>query len=332
MISMAQTDDSELLPAYLIVGDDALKRARVLSRLRTRIEALGGLAFNADELDGETAGGADIVTACNTVPFACEKRLVYVRHVNKLKKADFEMVVEYLADPAATTVLALEAESLAKNTRLYKAVASVGKSAVIDCASPKSYELPRQVRAMAPTHGITFTEGAGRKLVELVGEDTVHLDGEIRKIALAHRGSDAVNENEVVAMVARTTEVKPWEFVDAFSARDLPRCVRFLQEMESSSPHALITMCANRIRELMCAQSLMQRGSIDQLPQTLGVPAWRVKHHGTWARQFTGSELRRALSCARDAEQSMKSGGDPDAVFQEWVLATLEKPAARAGA
>ena len=103
-----------LIPAYLIVGEDALKRSTVLRRLRERLAQYGDLSFNSDTFDGETALGADIVSACNTMPFASEKRLVYVRDVDKLKKADSEELIAYLDSPSDQTVLALEAEKLAK--------------------------------------------------------------------------------------------------------------------------------------------------------------------------------------------------------------------------
>ena len=198
--------DAPLLPAYLVVGEDALKRDAVMKRLRARLSAMGDLSFNDDSFDGETAEGADIVGACDTVPFASPVRLVEVRAADKLKKADAERLVSYLGAPNGSTVLALVAEKLAKNTRLYKAVAAHGKTAVIDCSLPKRYELPKMVRSMAVGHGVTLTEGAARALVELVGEDTVRLDGELRKVALAHRGTDAVGEREIVAMVGRTGE------------------------------------------------------------------------------------------------------------------------------
>ena len=76
---MTQTAKQKpLIPAYLIVGEDALKRSTVLRRLRERLAQYGDLSFNSDTFDGETALGADIVSACNTMPFASEKRLVYV--------------------------------------------------------------------------------------------------------------------------------------------------------------------------------------------------------------------------------------------------------------
>ena len=114
--------------------------------------------------------------------------LVEVRATDKLKKADAEEIVSYLDAPSDTTVLALVAEKLPKNTRLYKAVAKHGASAVIDCAPVKHYQLPKMVRSMAVGHGVTLTEGAAAKLVELVGEDTVRLDGEVGKDCASSSG------------------------------------------------------------------------------------------------------------------------------------------------
>lgn len=316
-----------LLPVYLIVGEDALKRDTVMKRLRARLAALGDLSFNSDEFNGETAQGTDIVAACNTVPFASPVRLVEVRSADKLKKADAEALVTYLSSPSDTTVLALVAEKLAKNTRLYKAVAALGKTAVIDCAPLKRYELPKTVRSLAVGHGVTLTEGAANKLVDLVGENTVHLDNELKKIALAHRGTDAVNEHEIMGLVSRTAEVKPWEFVDAFAARDVRKCLLYLGRMESVSPHALLAMCTSRLRELVCARSLAARGNARGVAAALKMPDWRVKNHANWARGFTAEELRAALISARDTERAMKSGANPDAAFLDWVLQVTARKA-----
>ena len=181
------------------------------------------------------------------------------------------------------------------------------------------------VRSMAVGHGVTLTEGAARALVELVGEDTVRLDGELRKVALAHRGTDAVGEREIVAMVGRTAEAKPWEFVDAFAARDARRCLSLLGRMESTSVHALMAMCATRLRELVCARSMIDRGNARGIAAALKAPEWRVKNHAAWARGFSAAELRAALVSARDAERAMKSGADADAVFLEWALRVMAK-------
>lgn len=318
-------EKSNLLGAYLAVGEDSLKRGAVIERLRTRLSKMGDLSFNSDDFDGEVCEGAAVVSACNTIPFASPVRLVHVRNADKLKKADSEELVTYLGAPNESTVLLLEADKLAKNTRLYKAVAAVGPKAVIDCAPPAARELPRQVRAMATGHGIVLTEGAAAALVELVGENTVHLDNELKKIALAHGGGEPVGEREVRQLVARTAEVKPWFLTDALAERNLAKCLGLLAKMESASPHALIAMCTGRIRDLMGVQCLRARGNAGAIARTLKVPDWKVKNMTAWARNYTPAELRRALVSSRDAERAMKSGADEDEVFYRWLVDTIRR-------
>ena len=324
---MAEKNEQGLLPAYLVTGADELKRETVVKRLRQRVAKEGDLEFNSDAFSGESDTGEAIVAACNTLPFASNVRLVLVTSVEKLKKPDQEELVQYLAEPCTTTVLCLVSAGLAKNTRLYKAAAKVGKQAVIDCTPPKHAELPAKVRAMATSHGVTITQAAANTLVELVGDNTVQLDSQLQKLALAHRGSDPINETEVLNMVSRTAEMKPWDFTDAFSERNLKKCLLVRSRMESMTPYALMAMCITRVRELMIARALLQRGRINDLPGVLHAPAWRVKRHAMWARSFTSEELHQALIGARDAEAAMKSGSDPELVFQNWVISVVERSA-----
>lgn len=325
---MANGKQTQLLPVYLICGEDHLKRDVALGRLRTRLEKLGDLSFNSDRFDGATAEGEAVAAACETMPFASEKRLVVVNDAERLSKASQKAVADYVKSPSETTVLVLVSDKLARNTALYKAVAAVGAHSVIDCTPPKKRDLPNQVRAMAPSHGITLTPAAAQLLVGLVGEDTTHLDGELKKLALSCAGKDVVDDKDVRGMVARTSEAKPWEFVDAFSSRDVPACLHTLLLMPKASPHALLRQCVGRIRELVCAQTLASSGTSNPahlLASELGAPDWRVKNHMRWARNFAPWELRAALASSLECERKMKGGSDPEAAFKDWVLQVLRK-------
>ena len=321
---MAAKSDTPLLGAYLVVGTDELKRETVLKRLRDRVAKEGDLSFNSEQFNGEVASAEQIVAACNTLPFASNVRMVVVLAADKLAKAEAEQLVAYLESPCKTTVLALVAAGLAKNTRLYKAVAALGKNAVIDCSPPRKSDLPNQVRAMSLTHGVAITPAAAHALIDLVGENTVALNAELAKLALAHTGNDPISDGEVMALVARVAEAKPWEFVDAFSSRNVAKCILVEQRIESVGPISLLARCVMRIRELLCAKSLAQRGQPPSaMAAYLGVPDWRVKNHGQWARNFTREELIRALGTAVAAERAMKSGSDPQATFRQWYLNVL---------
>lgn len=318
-----QTHKKQLLPVYLVNGADDLKRATVLSRLRDRVAKEGDLSFNYDHLDAEHTDAQSVIAACNTLPFASAVRLVQLDGVEHFGSADRELLISYIAAPNATTVLALSTQGIAKNTRLYKAVAKVGSHTIIDCSPIKRRDLPAAVRSMAVSRGTAITDSAARCLIDLLGEDMVALDSALSKLSLAHRGSDPITDNEVTTSISRTAEVKPWEFVDAFAARNPRKCFYLLERLPSVSPFALLSMCVSRIRELICTQSLLKRGEGGALAKTLGMPAWRVKNHRMWARGFHAWELRAALCSARDAERSMKSGGNPDQVFRQWFLGVV---------
>lgn len=320
---MATNQTNQLLPVYLVTGADELKRETTVRRLHKRIAQLGDLAFNYDHFTSDNVSGEAVLASCNTLPFASDVRLVQVDNADRLKKADSEAIISYLAAPSDSTVLCLVAESLAKNTRLYKAVAKVSPKAVIDCAPVKRKDLPALVRNMALTHGIAITDSGANALIDLVGEDTISLDTELQKIALAHRGSDPVNDNEVNALVSRTAEAKPWEFVDAFSSRNIRKCMMLQAKMPSVKPMSLLAMCVNRIRELIAAKAFVERGNPSALAKFLGLPDWRVKNHSLWARSFTKDELICALVQARDAEKAIKTGADADVVFQEWYVSVV---------
>ena len=320
---MTSASTTPLLPAYLVTGTDDLKKEAVIRRLHERIAREGDLSFNRDEFDGAQAQGEAIVASCNTLPFASPVRLVEVFAADRLKGSDVAQVIEYLAAPNNQTVLCLVATGLAKNTRLYKAVAKLGAQAVIDCAPPTRRDLPKKVSALAASQGVSITQAAIGTLIDLVGENTVALNAEIRKLALAHRGSDAINENEVRALVSRTNEAKPWEFVDAFSSRNVERCLVIRAQLGDISAYRLLALCVTRIRELIMTKALVNRGQVQTLPDLLHLPAWRVKNHVTWARGFSVSELHRALESARDTELAMKSGANPEESFESWWLGVV---------
>ena len=173
-----------LLPAYLIVGTDGVKRDHAVSRMKARLEKTGMVEFNLDERDMTKDPDIEsIIGSLNTFPMGSEFRLVILDGCSKLAKAVSEPLVEYLASPSPTTVCLIIADSLAKNTRLYKAIAKIDKKAVIDCSGTKRWELPRRVQQMATQRGKSISTAAAEELVSRSGENTRMLDNDLAKLA-----------------------------------------------------------------------------------------------------------------------------------------------------
>ena len=299
-----------LLPAYLIVGPDELKRKQSVARLRARVDGPFAM-FNLEEVT-VTADlePAELLSSLNTLPMGAERRVVVLEATDKLAKPISETLVDYLADPNTSCTLALVIPSLAKSTRLYKAFAGVGPRSVIECAAKKGRDLPPYVQKLAASHGVSIGYEAARELLARVGESTTMLDTQIRALAALLGGSGTITPEFVAANVARVAEVKPWEFLDRLCSRDAHRALALYRLLDGSAI-GLLSLITGRLRELVCARSLDARGSAALLAEELGKQDWQVKNHVRWARGFARGELEALLcECAR-VERALKSGAEP---------------------
>lgn len=320
---------ADLLPAYLIVGADELKRDAAVRRLRSRVPA-DMADFNLDELDGASLEEpGQLISSAQTMPFCADFRLVIVNGAGELAKPVSEAVVSYLADPNPQCVLCLVAEKLAKNTRLYKAVAKVGPHSVIDCAPLKRWELPPYVVKLAQKRGLSMDNAAAQELVERVGESTVALDNQIATLAQLVGDAGRITLADVEANVAQIAEVSPWAFADAVCERNAPRVMEMLNLMKAPSLVFLHSVLVGRLRELICAKSLDARGAASGLARELGRQSWQVKNHVRWSRAFGEEELVELLGQAAVCERALKGSQDSEAAFARFVLAMASPNAAR---
>lgn len=303
------SDKPALLPAYLIVGPDELKRKQALARLRSRVDG----PFSAFNLEEIVAGGdtdaVSVLASLNTLPMGGDRRVVVIESAEKLPKAVSEAIVDYLGNPNESCTLALVAATLAKTTRLYKAVAKLGARTVIECAAKKGRDLPPYVQKLASAHGVSIAADAARELVARVGESTTMLDTQIGSLAALMGGTGTITTRFVEENVARVAEVKPWEFLDRLSERDAHRALALYRLLDGSAL-GLLSLVTGRFRELVCARSLGARGQAQAVAGELKKQDWQVRNYARWARGFADGELEHLLGeCAR-VERALKSGAD----------------------
>ena len=306
-------DKPALLPAYLIVGPDELKRKQAVARLRARVDGPFA-AFNLEELvaSGELEP-VGVLASLNTLPMGGTRRVVIMENAEKLPKAVSEAIVGYLGNPNESCTLALVATTLAKSTRLYKAVAKVGPRTVIECAAKKGRDLPPYVQKLAEAHGVRIAPDAAGELVARVGESTTMLDTQIATLAALLGGAGGTITRAFVEQnVARVAEVKPWEFLDRLSGRDAHRSLALYRLLDGSAL-GLLSLVSGRLRELVCARSLSARGQGHGVADELKKQAWQVRNHVRWAGAFRDGELEALLGRCAEVERALKSGADAEA-------------------
>ena len=300
----------QLLAAYLAVGPDELKRKETLSRLKAR--AAGPFeAFNLEEIEASAdLEPQTLLSSLNTLPMGADRRIVVVENAEKLPKPVSEALVKYLANPNEACTLCLTATTLAKTTRLYKALAKVGPKAVIDCSAKKGRDLLPYVQKLARSHNLTISSDAASELTARVGESSTMLDTQLASLSALLGGGGNVTLGLVESNVARVAEVKPWEFLDRLAQRDLARSLQLLRLLDGGSAIGLCSLVCGRVRELICAKSLAARGEGGLVAKELKKQDWQVRNLGRWASNFRDGELEHLLSECADADAALKSGAD----------------------
>lgn len=314
-------EQAKLLAAYLAVGPDEMKRARAIDKLKSRLNQ-SFITFNLDEISvSAELTPESVLSSAQTLPMGDSRRIVVIDDAGKLPKSVSEALVEYLKNPNPTTTLMLSAKTLAKTTRLYKAVDVLGKLAVINCGAMTRSELPKYIGDLGRKYGLQIPANVANELVSRVGDNTTMLDSQIKSLAALLGRPGAIDVQFVETHVARVVEVKPWDFLDSLSARNAQKALELYSQMDESGAIGNLSLMTGRVRELICARSMVKRGTEREIAPVLGKQDWQVRNYARWARQFADGELEHILGLCADAERGLKSGEDKTTTMTKLIFA-----------
>lgn len=313
---------SDLKPVYLIFGSEQLKLDQALARLKDRAAEGADLDFNYSQFDGESADIDEVVAACNTLPFASERRLVVLRNVDKVAKTGLDALTAYAENPSETTVLVMVAVKFAKNLKLYKAVQSLG--GVAEYAAPRKTEYPAEVARLVSERGKEISRDAAELLVTVVGYDLRRLSVEVDKAVAFVGERSEIGRSDIEQVAATTAPTSVFEFLEALGDRDCRRSLRLLADLigDGESVYGLHAMAVRQVRDLIAARSLLDRGrgGVAELARELGRPDWQVKRLARQASRFRQEELAALLRGAAASEADMKTSRDSRLAFERWIV------------
>lgn len=299
---------AELKPVYLLSGTDRPKVEEALRRLRARLGESAAEILTAADVSGD-----DVVATCNARGlFTVEARAVVVRKVQLWRAADAKAIAGYLADPAPSTVLALVGEGLKRDSQLGKMCGRAGELLFYDI---RKSQLPTWVAKRFRELGATADREACRLLVDVVGDDTVELESEIRKLA-TWAAEETIDADAVGTLAAGRAEVEIFALTDAWGARDLPSTLsasEAILERGSGSRRdeipRLVGRFAMHIQRVRESQALSEAGlSPREGASRLRRSPYYVEKLFTQAANFSPAELENALTRVAELDLAVKGG------------------------
>jgi DNA polymerase-3 subunit delta len=194
-------------PAYYLWGPDGFRKREELARLAGELLPPGLAELNTDRVSAPTLAGGELAARARQVPVLSPRRLLIVRDANRLRAAQIEEVLAYLADPNPGAVLVFvdeEEDPQALRRRGFPKVAEAlarHRGAVRECRSPTGGALERWMQERAARAAKRLSPEAVGALTELAGGTLAALAQEIEKLALFVGERAAIEADDVREIV-----------------------------------------------------------------------------------------------------------------------------------
>lgn len=255
-------------------------------------------------------------------------RTIVVRDADRFVSDHRAELEAYAAKPSSANRFVLELESLAANTRLYKAIAA--KHLVVPCGA--GVDAKQGVTAatrrkflsgyVAGRHGVKLAAAAADALIEMLGEEIGMLDTEIAKLALYLEPGGTIEEATAREIVAGWQGKTVWQITDAIAAGDAAEALRQLDKLMSGGqrPIALLPQIAWSLRRLGMATAVVQyrerTGRGWNLDEALGVAGVRrpadVQRSNAQLKGLGRDRAKRLLPWLLDADLRLKGTHSQD--------------------
>ncbi len=221
-------------------------------------------------------------------------------------------LARYLEDPAETSVLVLSAVDLKPSSSLLKAVQKTGRVREV---SKRRDQIPGWIRGRFKEKGMQVSGKALAYLQEALGEDLLAIEGAVEKLSLYHEGAEAVELDDVVALVAPSAEKSLFELIDRVALGDSDQSLKLLRRLLQQGEKAtyILSALARRFRLLLLYRALRQDGRQDaEIADYLKLPknqVWMVgKKFRPQAARLKEEVLQEALHLLVEVEMGIKTG------------------------
>ena len=331
-------------PSLLLLrGNDPNRFAEEIARVKASMGDDSLAEMNTTLFDGDTLKLEELRSACLTIPFLTDLRLVMVekgrQFLARTGKASLEKALAIFAEvPESTRLLLLIEDELVirrrernwENARQYAWLvdwvhqdASRGK--VINCELPKDEEMPKWVLETAQAIGGKFDPGAAHLLASYIGNDTLRARQEIEKLLLYAGSTRAVSPQDVILLTAQEQEGDIFELTDALGDRDGRKAMRQFRILaEQKDMVELAPMIQRHFRQLIQVREILDDGrQPDEVAKDLNLPPFVAQKLAYQAKRFNLPQLIEIFGKFLEIDEGMKTGGLPGDIAFEVLIARL---------
>jgi DNA polymerase-3 subunit delta len=334
---------------YILYGSDSFSRSEALRALKSELDADGSLESNTAEFDADQVSPAEVIGACDTVPFLGGQRLVLLEGALSQAQAPgrgrrprrapgegevdtqgpWQALIEYARRiPETTTLVLVDGGSVDESLLdALKPFATVERFAL-----PGPKEVAGWVQSRARVRGLAIEARACSLIAELVGPDTGIIASEIEKLVVYANG-DRITVADVKALVSDVSDRAGYLLADAVSDGKPAEATRLLHQLlkRDHVPPVLLLTIENRYRRLAVARQMMDETATGaQIGGKLRMSGYGLERLLDQASRMSIDRVRWALDRIAQSDQDVKEGRLDERLSLELLVQDLASEASRA--
>jgi DNA polymerase-3 subunit delta len=311
---------------HVLIGADDYSIRQALVEIKKGIGDATALMTNTTVLDGRQVTLEHLRSACETVPFLAEKRLVIVEGLlerfeakaktgKKKTSRQPDKPEEYIAIAEAMkklppfTELVLLGGEINERNPLLRELSTVIKVKIFSLLNRP--QLSQWIERRVTGAGGSISPNALALLVRFVGHDLWTMAGEVDKLT-QFAGGRRIEEADVKAVVSDAQEANVFAMVDAVMESRVGVAQELLQQQfrQGAAPAQLLTMLARQVRIIFQVKEMRDRGkSRGDIQHKLGLNSdFLINKAWAQADKYSMVRLREAFHKLLEADLSIKTG------------------------
>ena len=303
---------------YYLCGEETAMKDAALKRLEGIFRPE---SFNFSARDAETADIAQALGEAQTAPMLAEVRFVALKRVEKLKKEPLRALLAYLENPCPSACLLLLSDwPREKQDPIPGALCP--DCALVNFDPMSEAQAIEHLNSVLLGNGVKTDREALELLVELLGTDSVTLDGEAEKIVLYMHGQNRFfSPEDALALAGFARTQHPFELSNAVAARRPAQAAEAAVRMlvSGAEPLALLSHISRTVEKLLKVKRLSASGEGPAACYQAGITPGQYHALLKDAGAYTEEKLLRSLRRCLEAEDVLKSSSkrDPGLVLRQ---------------
>lgn len=305
----------QVQPLYLLVGCEGYLR-NTASRAITDVALTGTLLreFNESTFSLLSDSAMAAVAAAEQLPMMSERRVIRIKDFARLRETDEDILVRYLQNPVASSVVIFLAEDLDKRKKLTKGLLS--NCAVVEFPACRDAEAKTWAKGRLKELKTSADDRVLSEIVRMVGTNLQTLSSELDKLSAAAIETKQITIELVDQLIDRSRELSNFDLGDQLVAGDRKRALETLHRLleDDVPPVMLLGLIAGNYHRLAMAKELLNRGRRDEVQRLIyGPPAKRDAFMHTLQRS-DAARITRGIKLIADADLAIKTsqgGGGP---------------------